>query len=285
MTDSKNKLPPPIYIVSGGQGLAGDTLVQSLLVQFPECRIITNIVPKVLTEDDVVKLVQMAVDDNGIIVHTMVNKLMRMSLIRHCLKNNIPQFDLMGELSDYLTRVIGRDPIGEPGLYSKMHKEYFDRISAIEFTLATDDGLNYNKINSADIILTGISRTGKTPLSIYIAMFGWKVANIPLVPNIDPPEELFKVDNRRVFGLSINVEQVIAQRKIRMVHMGTTENRDYTDIEKVENELEYAEKIFRKGQFSIIDVTNKPIESTANEILNYIHQRFYPNRRHNFNFK
>jgi len=265
---------PNIYIVSGGKGVTGEAVVKSLLVQFPDFKIPTTIEADVLSTDQVLATVLKAKNNNGIIVHTMVNKGMRVILTTLCKEYNVPHFDLMGPLSDYLTTELGAEPIQVPGLYRKINQDYFDRVAAIEFSLSTDDGMNSKEIIHADIVLTGVSRTGKTPLSIYLALFGWKVANVPLVKNIQPPDELFKVDKRRVFGLTIDISNLLVQRKRRVAQMGNFNSGSYLDIRTINEELLTAEDIFKRGGFTVIDVTNKPVESSANEIIHFIQDRF-----------
>jgi len=265
---------PHIYIVSGGKGLAGENVVKSILVQFPDFKIPTTIFSDVHTEKMAHDAVLKAKENDGIIVHTMVNKRLRTSLTNFCAQYNVVSFDLMGHLSDYLTDSLGAEPMQVPGLYRKINQDYFDRVAAIEFSLSTDDGMNVRKLSQADIILTGISRTGKTPLSIYLAMFGWKVANVSLVKGIPPPEELFKVDERRVFGLTVDSPNLLAQRKRRAAQMGNFKTNSYLSMDNIEEELLMANKIFRQGGFTIIDVTNKPVESSANEIVHFLQERF-----------
>ena len=265
---------PHIYIVSGGKGHAGESVVEGLLVQFPDFKVPTSIVPDVLSEDDINAIILKAKNNNGIIVHTMVNKRVRSILINLCIKNNIPHFDLIGDLSDHLTVNLGVEPIQMPGQFRKMNQRYFERIAAIEYSLSTDDGMNSKKLSQADIILTGISRTGKTPLSIYLAMFGWKVANVALVKDIPPPEELFAVDENRVFGLTIDSSDLLAHRKRRVSQMGNFNSDSYLDIRTINEELLYADNVFKRGRFTVIDVTDRPVESSANEIVNLIQDRF-----------
>lgn len=271
---------PHIYIVSGGTGFAGNYVVKALLVQFQDVEFPMTLCPYVLNKEEVEKVVIKAKNTNGVIAHTMVDKNMRMYLLQLCIEQNIPNFDFMGEMVDFIANKLGIEPLNQPGLYMKLNHNYFDRIEAIEFTMATDDGLSPSKILNADIVLTGISRSGKTPLSIYLAMFGWKVANVPLVKDIPPPEELFKIDSQRVFGLFIKVENVIAQRRLRVAQMGKFDASSYLNQNSVNEEIEYAERIFRKGGFTTIDVTNKPIENTSNEILEYYQKRFDTYERH-----
>ena len=265
---------PHIYIVSGGKGHAGESVVERLLVQFPDFKVPTSIVPDVFSEDDINAIIIKAKNNNGIIVHTMVNKRVRSILINLCIKNNIPHFDLIGDLSDHLTVNLGVEPIQMPGQFRKMNQRYFERIAAIEYSLSTDDGMNSKKLSQADIILTGISRTGKTPLSIYLAMFGWKVANVALVKDIPPPEELFAVDENRVFGLTIDSSDLLAHRKRRVSQMGNFNSDSYLDIRTINKELLYADNVFKRGRFTVIDVTDRPVESSANEIVNLIQDRF-----------
>jgi regulator of PEP synthase PpsR (kinase-PPPase family) len=265
---------PNIYIVSGGKGVTGEAVVKSLLVQFPDFKIPTTIESGIQSKDQVLATVLKAKDNNGIIVHTMVNKGMRIILTSLCNEFNVPHFDLMGPLSDYLTTELGAEPIQVPGLYRKINQDYFDRVAAIEFSLSTDDGMNSQKIIHADIVLTGVSRTGKTPLSIYLALFGWKVANVPIIKDIQPPDELFMVDKLRVFGLTIDDSNLLEQRKRRVAQMGNFNSEPYLDIRTINEELLAADGIFKRCGFTVIDVTNKPVESSANEIIHFIQGRF-----------
>ncbi|HEX2936512.1 MAG TPA: pyruvate, water dikinase regulatory protein [Bacteroidales bacterium] len=273
-TDDLSTSQPPIYVVSGGKGLAGDAVVQSVLIQFPNNMVPVYIKPDVLNMDKVNEVVDLAVCSGGVVVHTMVDPEMRKVLVQACNEKNVKHFDLAGELSDYLSSLLKQPPISKPGLYRLQNIEYFQRVEAIEFTVKHDDGQHAEKIENADLILIGVSRTGKTPLSIYLAMFGWKVANVPLVPGIEPPESLFKVDKNRVFALDISVRYLIAQRGNRMKGLNISETTDYVEPQMVRRELDYAESIFRKGDFTVINITNKPIESSANEILTFLTERF-----------
>jgi len=265
---------PPIYIVSGGKGLAGDAVVQSVLIQFPNNRVPVIIVPDVLNQLKIDEITSKALLTKGVIVHSMVDPEIRKMLIESCNQLGVNHIDLVGDLSDYLSNLLNTQPISKPGLYRLSHIEYFRRVEAIDFTLKVDDGQNPERLTQADIILTGVSRTGKTPLSVYLAMFGWKVANVPLVPDIDPPEELFKVDPGRVFGLNISLIYLIAQRANRVRSLQLTDDSDYINKKKVGEELDYARRIFDRGGFTEIQITNKPIESSANEILTILTSRY-----------
>lgn len=197
-----------------------------------------------------------------------------MKINQLCEEEGVEAVDYMGKLADYLDRHLDIEPLQHPGLYRKINQEYFERIDAIEFTLTHDDGMLPEKLHNAEIILTGVSRVGKTPLSVYLAMFGWKVANVPLVKGIQPPKELFEVDPQRVFGLHIGVPQLIAHRQKRLKSWNNHQNDSYVDERSVKEEIRNALFIFERGGFTVLTVTNKPIESTANEVLNHISDRF-----------
>jgi regulator of PEP synthase PpsR (kinase-PPPase family) len=279
-SNSTKSKTAPIYIVSGGKGLAGNNMVHSLLIQYPNNNVPVIILPDQHLEKQLIDLVAKVKLGGGLITHTMVNRKLRNFLINLCEENGVKQIDFMGKLADYLDETLEIPSLQTPGLYREINQEYFDRIDAIEFTLNHDDGLSPTKLHKAEIILTGVSRSGKTPLSVYLAMYGWKVANIPLVNGIQPPKELFEVDPQRVFGLSISPGQLISHRMKRLVSINNTENTNYVDERMVAQEIRNAHFIFEKGGFTVLNVSNKPVETTANEILNMMANRFnYRGRR------
>lgn len=274
MIEKKKTLPTPIYVVSGGRGLAGNNMVQSLLIQYPDNQIPVIIVPHVDNEDQIFDVVMQAKTDGGLITHTMVNPDLRKKINDLCTEFGVRKIDFMGELDEYLNKTLDIEPLKHPGLYRQLNQQYFDRIDSIEFTLSHDDGMSPERLKGAEIILTGVSRAGKTPLSVYLAMFGWKVANVPLVKGIKPPKELFEVDPKRVFGLHIGVSQLIAHRKKRLLSWNNHQNELYVNEQSVREEIRQAMFTFDRGGFTVLNVTNKPIESTANEILNIMSKRF-----------
>jgi len=268
-----------IYVFSGGKGLPTHSIVKSILVQFPENKIPIKIMPDIRTMRDLEKGIREVWENGGFVVHSMVEREMRERLISRCREYGIREFDLVGNLFIYLSSILKQEPLNEPGLFRKMNLEYIDRIEAIEYTISSDDGLNPKSIHEADIVLTGISQTGKTPTSMYMAMLGWKVANVPLVQGIEPPEDLFLVDPNRVFGLDISTNRLVTHRKKRLSDFGYDETTSYIDPRTIRNELDYATSVFRRGGFSVIKVTNKPIESVANEIIEILTLRFHEQSR------
>lgn len=275
MSENKKKLANvPVFVVSGGKGIAGHTMVHSLIIQYPDNKIPVSVIPDIQSKEKIIEVVNKVKKAGGIITHTMVNGDLRKLLIKACKDQDVKEFDFMGPLADFLESELGMKSVSDPGLYRRINAQYFDRVEAIEYSLNHDDGLNPRRMSDAEIILTGVSRSGKTPLSIYMAMFGWKVANVPLVKGIDPPEELFQIDSRRVFGLSISQSHLIAQRHKRLEQMRNLSNINYIEPRLVSEEIRYANFIFQKGKFTIMNVTNKPIETTANEIIGLISDRF-----------
>lgn len=274
-----HSVDPPIFVFSGGKGLPANSLVESLLVQFPENKIPVKIKPHITDLERLESCIEEVKNSGGIIVHSMIDQPLRDHLTRKCVKLGINEFDLIGDLITYMSAVLKRKPLNEPGLFRKLNLAYFDRIEAIEYTIASDDGLNPKSMYDADIILTGVSRTGKTPLSIYMAMLGWKVANVPLVQGIDPPEDLFLVDPKRVFGLDISTNRLMSHRKKRLSDFGFDNSTSYIEPRKIRSELDFAQSVFRRGGFSVIKVTNKPIESVANEIIEVLTSHFHEHSR------
>jgi regulator of PEP synthase PpsR (kinase-PPPase family) len=277
--DSKGKGPlttekPPIYIVSGGTGSSAEQLVNTVLAQFPENRVEVVLVSQVRQMEEIEKVVAQAATTGGTIIHTLVDGRLRGALIRLGQEKSVVTIDLMGDLFSRLTDVLGQEPVGQPGLYRQLHQTYFDRIEAIEFSLSHDDGMKPGDLSQADIVLLGVSRVGKTPLSAYLAVLGWKVANVPLVVELPLPPKLFQIDRRRVIGLSIEPDQLIVHRQRRQSELGLSRASSYTDPVKIYEEVEAARKIFRRGGFSVIGVTNKPIETIANQVIRLISRRF-----------
>ena len=273
MTKEKEK-PTTIFIVSGGKGVAGHTMLHSLLIQYPNNKLKVKIIPNVQSYQKIHKVVACIKKENGLLVHTLVNSPLRQLLLEECIMQGVNQIDFMGPMANYLEEELGFESVNVPGLYRRINAQYFNRIEAIEYTLNHDDGLNTARLNKAEIILTGVSRSGKTPLSVYMSMFGWRVANVPLIAGISTPKELFEVDPRRVFGLSIAPNQLISQRKNRLAQMGNLDNQNYVDINEIRKEIKNANFVFERGKFTRINVTNKPIETSANEIIGLISERF-----------
>lgn len=257
----------PIFIVSGGKGSSGTHIVHTALAQFKANDAALHVVADVERVVQVEDIVRRAEETGGIIVHTLVDATLRDALTETARAHNITAIDLIGPLLMVLTRVFQREPLGQPGLYRQLREDYFRRMEAIEFAVSHDDGRKPHELDQAEIILTGLSRSGKTPLSMYLSTRGWKTANVPLVPEMTPPEILFEVDARRVVGLYIAPANLISYRRRRQLTLGVGSESVYTDPTSIEAEIKFARAVFRRGRFSVLDVTDKPIEESADEVI------------------
>ncbi len=262
--------PSPIYIVSGGTGTSAGQLAHTVLVQFPDSQVPEITVASVRHMEQIEDVIAQASATGGIIVHTLVDTRLRNALTHIAKERSVVAIDLMGDLITRLSDMLGQEPLGHPGLYRQLHQAYFERVEAIEFSIAHDDGMNPQDCSLAEILLIGVSRVGKTPLSVYLSVLGWNVANTPLVLGLPEPPGLFQLDPRRVIGLDIEVGQLLVHRRQRQSRMGIQGPSDYTDSDKINKELEFARHVFQQGGFSVIDVTQKPIESSANEVIELI---------------
>ncbi|MCL4248409.1 MAG: pyruvate, phosphate dikinase/phosphoenolpyruvate synthase regulator [Anaerolineae bacterium] len=265
--------PLTIYVVSGGQGNTGRQLVQATLAQFAGGIVSIQVIAGVRQMAQLEAVVNNAQNGDNLIVHTLVDPALRNNLNDLAQTHNVTCFDLQGALLLYLARRLEQEPKVEPGLYSRLREPYFRRIEAMEFAVDHDDGKRIEELHMAEIVLTGVSRVGKTPLSTYLSTHGWRVANVPLMHEMPPPQQLFEVDHRRVFGLMVDPGELISFRQYRRRRLGLSAKINYADPEKLYDELEYARTIFQRGRFTVIDVTDKPIEETTEEIITRITQR------------
>jgi [pyruvate, water dikinase]-phosphate phosphotransferase / [pyruvate, water dikinase] kinase len=263
---------PAIYVVSGGVGSSGDQLVQTVLAQFPENRVNLDIVGSVRSVEQIEEVVNQARETGALVVHTLVDAHLREFLTARSHQEGVVAIDLVGSLLAWLAETLGREPLADPGRYRKLHREYFERVAAIEYTMAHDDGKDPAGWHSAEIVLVGVSRTGKTPLSLYLSVLGWKVANVPIVPGVPESPELSRLDRRRVVGLTIEAGQLLIHRKQRQARLGAPGFSAYVDPAAVYEEIQTAEQRFHEGGFAIVDVTDKTIETSADEIIRLINR-------------
>lgn len=264
---------PPLFIVSGGYGESGNQVAQTALAQFSGASLPIIVIPHIKNEAQLKEAVDRAASTRGTILHTLVNTSHRVALIRLARERNVFTIDLIGTLLSRLTHILGREPVGQPGLYRQLKEDYFNRVEAIEFTVAHDDGKRIGELPGAEIVLVGPSRVGKTPLSMYLSISGWKVSNVPLTADLTPPPELFTVDRNRVVGLTIDPTQLQSHRKRRQRRLSSARRSDYTDLPSIERELELARLVFRKGGFPEVNVTDRTIEDTADEVISLVKTR------------
>lgn len=271
MDDDATLVPPatpPVFLISGGAGGLAKHLARVTLAQFPQCDPEIIVIGSVRSIDQLREAIDKVAARGGMILHTMVEPGLRGQLIALAAERGIAAVDTVGDALAQMERVFGRPPIGEPGLHHGEDMAYLERIKAIEYTVDHDDGMRPDELDQADVVLTGVSRVGKTPLSIYLSVLGWKVANIPLVSGIDPPKQLFTVDRRRVVGLTIDAKALSSHRSWRQRALGGSGGGEaYVKYASVFQEIEWAQRLFRKSGFAIIDVTNKPVEESADQVI------------------
>lgn len=256
-----------VFIVSDGTGQTASQALKAALVQFETVKVETHLRPNVRSEEQVLAIVAEAHEINAMIIHTIVSKKLRHLLLEQGLLHDINTIDMMGPLLARLSHHFVDFPSETPGIFHKLNKAYFQRIEAVEYTLRHDDGQRTEELGNADIVLLGVSRTFKTPLSVYMAHKGWLVANIPIIYGFEIPKIIFELPPERVFCLTTNPSRLAELRKSRDKHLGGLTG-NYSDKIFVQNELNYALKIFREHpKWTIVNVTFKPIEEISSEIL------------------
>jgi regulator of PEP synthase PpsR (kinase-PPPase family) len=261
-----------IFIVSDSVGETGELVARAAVSQFRPGLQDTSLkrFPHIETIDHVIEIVSLAKIQQAMILFTLVRKNMRATLKKECAKQDVRYIDLMGPLMDTLEEELNEIPFEEPGLVRKLDDDYFKKIEAIEFAVKYDDGRDPRGLLLADIVLVGVSRTSKTPLSQYLAHKRYKVANVPLVPEVEPPEELFLVDPAKCFGLVISPDKLNSIRKERLIALGLNDDASYAKLDRIKQEIVHFDKIVERIGCQVIDVTNRAVEETANVILNKI---------------
>lgn len=256
-----------IYVVSDSTGGTAERALNAALVQFADVAVDIKIRPEVRTEEQVHQVIHEAVQDNAFIVHTLVKDELRQLMGRMGREHNIETIDLMGPLLARLSHQFAVSPAGKPGLFRELNEEYFRRIETMDFAIKHDDGQRIYELPKAEIVLLGVSRTFKTPLSIFLAFKGWFVANIPIILGIKPPSILSQLPPDHVFCLNTYPHRLLDLRRIRQNRLGK-EATYYTDLDYIRRELNYARNFFsRHPKWTVINVTSKAIEEIASEIL------------------
>ena len=259
-----------IYAVSDATGTTAERVVRAALVQFEDHQIRITRRGSVRTLAQIHEIVSEAARSNGFVVHTFVYEELRHSILTEGRAQNVTTIDLMGPLLARLTDLLARPPRSEPGLFQPFDTAYLQRIEAIDYTVRHDDGRSTHDLDQAEIVLVGVSRTSKTPLSIYLAYRGWKVANVPIILGVNPPANLLQLPRKRVVGLVIKPERLVELRHARVERMGT-HALGYADLEYIRKELTYAYQIFEnRRDWPLVDVTAKPLEEAAAEVVTLI---------------
>lgn len=256
-----------IYAVSDSIGETAAQVSKAVTKQFDIVDFEIKIIPYVNDKETVDKIVEKAKNEDALIVFTIIVEEIRNYLVYQAEKSDVAAVDVMTPLLIPLIKKLGLAPKREPGLLRKLDDKYFKKVEAVEFAVKYDDGKDTRGIMLADIVLVGVSRTSKTPLSMYLAHKNIKVANVPLVPEVSPPEELFCIPKKKIIGLTIDPEQLNMIRKERLKSLGLKDTAKYANMERIFEEVEYSKQIMKKLNCRILDTTNKAVEETASMIL------------------
>ena len=260
-----------IYVLSDSIGETAELLAKAASIQFDQ-RLIGDIHKYSFVSDKSLldEIIEKASKQKSMIVYTLVKSESREYLASESAKRNIPAIDALGPIIKVLAYLSKSEPKREVGLNRQLNDEYFEKVEAVEFAVKYDDGKDPRGILKADIILLGISRTSKTPLSMYLAYRNFKVANIPLVPEVEPPKELFEISPRKIIGLTNDPEKLNSIRIERLKDMGMKSSSTYANMDRILTELEYAHRIFAKLRCPVINVSAKAIEETASIITSIV---------------
>lgn len=258
-----------IYLVGEGTGDTISRIARASLVQFSRDKFEVKTFFLVTDKQYISRITKQAAKDEALLAFSIVQPGLRDFLIQEAEHRGIKAIDVIGDFIVQLSLFLKEKPLAIPGRQYVLDEDYFRRIDAINFSVKHDDGKFPNGLRLADLILVGISRTGKTPLSTYLANQGWKVANVPIHQDILTPEELFQIDPHKVFGLIISVESLVKLREARLKQLGLEPYAKYADPVKVADEIEWSKEFFKKNpQWRVLDISNRAIEEAAASIIN-----------------
>lgn len=266
MTNVINR--PIVYIVSDSVGETAELVVKAAASQYDLSNIDLRRVPYVEDKQTIKEVVAVAKETDAVIAHTLVVPEIKDYLIEEAKREQVRIVDIIGPMIQELEHLYRKVPRNEPGLVHQLDEDYFRKVEAIEFAVKYDDGRDPRGILKADIVLIGVSRTSKTPLSQYLAHKRLKVANVPIVPEVEPPEELYKVNPSKCIGLRIQPDKLNHIRKERLKALGLDDQASYAKMDRIQQELDYFNKVVDQLGCMVIDVSNKAVEETANVIVN-----------------
>lgn len=261
---------PVVYIISDSIGETAEFVVKAAASQYDSEDIEVRRVPFVSDAARIVEVVDEAARSNSMVAYTLVLPELRRVIEAEAALRSIPTADIMGPAMSAFARIMEKEPYLEPGRVRRLDEDYFRRIAAVEFAVKYDDGKDPRGLRLAEVVLIGVSRTSKTPLSMYLAHRRVMVANLPLVPEVEPPEELFWVPSDKIVGLMIDPAQLRSIRRERLSSLGLDARADYASMERIRAELDYARRIMGQIGCTIFDVSSKAVEEVANQIIQVV---------------
>ena len=257
-----------IYLLSDGTGETAERVLRSGLKQFNGYNTQVQKFPYVTDITQLQKVIQLTAEDDALLIFTLVDPGLRQEAKELAGQQRIRHIDLLDNVLNQLSLYFRANPIGVPNQMNLVNDEYFKRIEAVEFTVRGDDGKNPKLLHKADIILVGVSRTSKTPLSVFLAHKGYKVCNIPIVLDRPLPKALFEIDQNSIFALTIDPDVLQQIRKQRLKTLMVSNRSSYSDIEHIWAELDWADQMYRRNPtWPVIDVTKRAVEETSSIIL------------------
>lgn len=256
-----------IFVCSDSVGETANTVVQATIRQFNTSQIYVKRFGSMRSEEDIRKMMEEASRIGSFVVYTLVLPELREMMRQESIRLNVISIDILGPVMQAFMDTYKDSPKKKAGLLHQMDEEYYKRVEAVEFAVKCDDGKDTSALKQAHIVLLGVSRTSKTPLSIFLAHKGYKVANYPLVPEVKPPTSLFTLHKSKLVGLTMSADQLVKIRTERLKAVGLPFGAKYSALERVVEELEYAYGLYKQLGCMVIDVTEKAIEETAGIIL------------------
>ncbi|MDO4288604.1 MAG: pyruvate, water dikinase regulatory protein [Eubacterium sp.] len=270
MNDNK---PLVLYVISDSLAQQGELLAKAGRQHFGAMIEDIRVFSFVRERGELLRIIEEAAGCHALIICTVSLPNILKDLKRFSKERGIPVYDALDPFLDEIRIQTGTAPNTDPMVRNPLDEAYFKRVEAIEFTVKYDDGKRMDHLDKADIVLLGVSRTSKTPISVYLANNNYKVANIPIMPEVDPPAELFRLPREKVFGLVLNPDKLVEIREERLRTMRLYGTSNYASLKRVEYELEKAQELFDRLGCTVIDVTSKAIEEIANFILETILRR------------
>jgi regulator of PEP synthase PpsR (kinase-PPPase family) len=262
-----------LHLLSDSTGETLEMLAKAALAQFEDADVMRHFWPMVRSRQHLERIVPELKANPGLVLFTLVNPDTRARLEEVCAQQGLPALPILDHVTAALEKALGQEAHGRPGRQHTMDKAYFERVEAIQFTIAHDDGVGWENWEEADIVLAGVSRSSKTPTSIYLANRGYKVANIPLVVESPPPPALYSLKNPMVIGLTTAPERLVQIRRNRLLSLNEQAQTDYADQEKVKSEVAFARRMFADNGWAVIDVTRRSIEETAAAVIRLYNER------------
>jgi [pyruvate, water dikinase]-phosphate phosphotransferase / [pyruvate, water dikinase] kinase len=256
-----------LHLLSDSTGETLENLAKAALAQFDDVAVTRHFWPMLRSAAHLERILIEVADNPGLVLYTLVNRDLRETLERRCHALNLPAVAPLDSVTAALQSLLGQEAKARPGRQHMLDAAYFARVEAIHYTMAHDDGIAPEGWEDADIVLAGVSRSSKTPTSIYLANRGYRVANIPIVPESPPPDILYTLRRPLVVGLTTSTDRLVAVRKNRLSALGEERTTAYADEDAVKREISYARRMFADNGWPVIDVTRRSIEETAAAII------------------